>query len=48
MTKPFVFTGLGLFLITAWSFVSQINWAGVSGCVVGYQAGNWLSSLLGG
>lgn len=37
MTKPFIFTGLGLFLITAWSFVSQIHWGSVVGCVAGYS-----------
>jgi hypothetical protein len=37
VTKPFMFTGLGLFLITAWTFISQINFGAVMGCVAGYS-----------
>lgn len=42
MNKPFMFTGLGLVLITAWGFVSSINWAAVGGCVAGYTLMDFL------
>jgi hypothetical protein len=50
--KPFILTSVGIGLLLAWNVVndlmSQINWNGVAGCVVGYQATNWLTALIGG
>jgi hypothetical protein len=37
MTKPFIFTGIGLFLLTAWQVISEIHWGGVAACVAGYS-----------
>ena len=49
--KPFIITSVGIGLLLAFNFVSgllsQINWGGVTGCVVGYQAGDWLTNLMG-
>jgi hypothetical protein len=49
--KPFILTSIGIGLLLAWNVVSgllsQINWGGVTGCVVGYQAGDWLTNLMG-
>jgi len=42
MSKPFIFTGVGLFLITAWTFLSQINLVALGGCMAGYTAIDWL------
>jgi len=42
MSKPFIFTGLGLFLMTAWTFLSQVNLVALGGCVAGYTAIDWL------
>jgi len=37
MSKPFMFTGLGVSLIAIWSFASSINWGAMAGCVAGYS-----------
>jgi hypothetical protein len=39
--KPFILTGIGLALLTGWSvissFISQIHWGSVAGCMAGYS-----------
>ena len=42
MSKPFVFTGIGLALMTVWTFLSQVNLVALGGCMAGYTAIDWL------
>jgi hypothetical protein len=50
--KPFILTSLGIGLLLAWNVVSDllanVHWGSVAGCVAGYQATDWLTSMLGG
>jgi hypothetical protein len=49
--KPFILTSVGIGLFLAWNVVSnllaQVHWGSVAGCVVGYQATDWLTTLIG-
>ena len=42
MSKPFIFTGLGVSLLIAWNFISTINFGAVAGCVAGYTLVDFL------
>lgn len=50
--KPFILTSIGIGLFLAWNVISgllsQIHWGSVGGCVAGYMATDWLTSLIGG
>ena len=50
--KPFILTSVGIGLLLAWNVVSDllanVHWGSVAGCVAGYQATDWLTSLIGG
>ena len=50
--KPFILTSVGLGIFLIWNVVSgllsQIHWGSVGGCVAGYMATDWITSLLNG
>lgn len=46
--KPFILTSLGIGLLLVWNMLGSIHWGSVGGCVAGYMATDWLTSLIGG